>query len=86
MSANWRKAQAKRYAYDARNAEAAQCLRARSGINIRENVWQHLEPLVANPACLRGTRLEGFLNGERDEGQRLRRDIPPRTKTSRVEK
>jgi hypothetical protein len=51
MSTNWRKAQARRYAYDARNAWAAQCLLAlESGINFRENVWQHLEPLVANPA------------------------------------
>jgi hypothetical protein len=53
MSANWRKAQAKRYAYDARNAEAAQRLLAlKSEINIPDSVWLQLEPLVSDPACL----------------------------------
>jgi hypothetical protein len=53
MSANWRKAQAKRYTYDARNAEAAQrLLELESQVIIPDSLWQKLAPLVSDPACL----------------------------------
>jgi hypothetical protein len=53
MSADWRKAQAKRYAYDGRNAVAAQrLLELKSEIDIPDGVWKQIEPLVADLACL----------------------------------
>lgn len=53
ISANWRKAQAKRFTHDARNAEASQrLLELESGINIPDSVWQQMQPLVSDPACL----------------------------------
>src|SRR6266851_2821002 len=52
-SSNWRKAQAKRYTHDARNAEASQrLLELASEIVIPDNVWETLEPFVSGPACL----------------------------------
>src|SRR5712664_4924004 len=52
-SSNWRKAQAKRFTHDARNAEAAKrLLELESQIVIPENVRQQLAPLVADPAYL----------------------------------
>jgi len=52
-SANWRKGQAKRFAQDGRNADAAQrLLKLESQIVIQDEVWQHLQPLVSGPACL----------------------------------
>jgi hypothetical protein len=53
ISSKWRKAQAKRFTHDARNAEAAQrLLELESQIVIPESVWKQLEPLVSDPACL----------------------------------
>jgi hypothetical protein len=53
MSANWRKAQAKRFTYDGRNAEATQRLLAlESEINIPDAIWTQLKPLVSDSACL----------------------------------
>ena len=52
-SSNWRKAQAKRFTHDARNAEAAQrLLELALEIVIPADVWQQLAPLVADPVCL----------------------------------
>ena len=52
-SSNWRKAQAKRYAHDTRNGEAAQrLLELESQIVIPDNVWEKLAPLVSDSACL----------------------------------
>jgi hypothetical protein len=52
-SSNWRKAQAKRFTHDARNAEAAQrLLELASEIIFPDDVWQQLVPLVSDPACL----------------------------------
>jgi hypothetical protein len=52
-SSNWRKAQAKRFTHDARNAEAAQrLLELALEIVIPADVWQQLAPLIADPGCL----------------------------------
>ncbi len=52
-SSNWRKAKAKRYTHDTRNAEASQrLLELESQIFIPDNVWERLAPLVSDPACL----------------------------------
>jgi hypothetical protein len=53
VSENWRTGNAKRYAHDCRNEEAANRLsELRSQIKISDEVWNHLQPLVASPACL----------------------------------
>src|SRR5260370_17739937 len=53
ISSNWRKAQAKRFIYDGRNAEAAQrLLELEAQIVIPDSVWKQLESLVAESACL----------------------------------
>jgi len=52
-SSNWRKAKAKRYTHDTRNAEASQrLLELESQLFIPDNVWERLAPLVSDPACL----------------------------------
>jgi hypothetical protein len=52
-SSNWRKAQAKRFTHDTRNAKAAQrLLELESQIVIPDNVWETLEQLVSDSACL----------------------------------
>jgi hypothetical protein len=52
-SSNWRKAQAKRFTHDTRNAKAAQrLLELQSQIVIPDNVWETLEQLVSDSACL----------------------------------
>jgi hypothetical protein len=49
-SALWRKAQAKRFKYDARNAEASQrLLELESQIVIPDDVWEKIKPLVSDP-------------------------------------
>jgi len=53
MSANWRTTNAKRYTHDGRNSEAAKrLLELESQIVIQDEVWEHLRPLLADPACL----------------------------------
>ena len=53
VSSNWRKVQAKRYVYDARNAIAAErLLELESQIVIPDDIWKQLAPLVSEPACL----------------------------------
>jgi hypothetical protein len=53
ISSNWRKAQAKRFTYDGRNAEAAQrLLELEAQIVIADKVWEQLAPIVADSACL----------------------------------
>jgi hypothetical protein len=54
ISSRWRKAQAKRFVHDARNAEASRrLLELESQIVIPDDVWKQLAPLVvAYPACL----------------------------------
>jgi hypothetical protein len=53
ISSNWRDAKAKRFAHDARNAEAAKrLLELESEIVISDTAWAHLAPLVSDPACL----------------------------------
>ena len=49
ISSKWRKAQAKRFTHDARNAEASQrLLELESQIVIPDSVWETLAPLVAD--------------------------------------
>ena len=71
ISANWRKAQAKRFIHDARNAEAAQrLLQLESQIEIPDDVWQRLEPLVSESvrfaAVSETNRAVGFRKHPRD--------------------
>jgi hypothetical protein len=52
-TATWRKANAKRFKHDARNAEAEQRLiELQSGINIPDDVWEFIKPIVSKPDCL----------------------------------
>jgi hypothetical protein len=71
ISANWRKGQAKRFAHDGRNSEAAKrLLELESQITVQDEVWQHLQPLVSGPACLPAisetNRDVGFRTNPRD--------------------
>jgi hypothetical protein len=71
ISANWRKAQAKRFIHDARNAEAAQrLLQLESEISIPDDVWRRLEPVISEPSCLSAisetNRAVGFRKHPRD--------------------
>jgi hypothetical protein len=53
ISSNWRDGKAKRFGHDGRNAEASErLLELASEIIIPDDVWESLEPLVADPACL----------------------------------
>lgn len=53
ITAKWRAAQAKRFPHDPRNAEASlRLLGLQSEINIPDDVWEQIEPLVSDPACL----------------------------------
>ncbi len=53
VSSHWRKRQAKRYLYDARNGIAAErLLELESQIVIPDHIWKQLAPLVSGPACL----------------------------------
>ncbi len=71
ISANWRKAQAKRFYHDQRNEEAAKrLLELESQIEIPDDVWQQLEPLVSESvrfaAVSETNRAVGFRKHPRD--------------------
>jgi hypothetical protein len=52
MSANWRASTAKRYNDDRASDAAKRLLELESQIIIRDEVWEHLKPLVSGPPSL----------------------------------
>lgn len=52
MSSNWRAANARRYGDERASDAAKRLLELESQITIRDEVWEHLKPLVSGPPSL----------------------------------